>query len=128
MRLLAFSLVAMMSAAPALAQPGNPVGPVFEPKAVRAENFDVVFETKVSTMPMPTLPLLLGQTPDARWDAVVCNADKASTGAVKAEPSARWGHLAPGACTMFANTRMLDLSTVEADKDWTAKIYLRARK
>lgn len=128
MRLLAISLVAMMSAVPALAQPGNPTGPTFDAKGVRAENFDVVFESKVSTMPMPTLPLLLNQTADARWDAVVCNADKANGGAVKAEPTARWGHLAPGACTMFANTRALDLSTVEADKDWTAKIYLRARK
>ncbi len=128
MRLPVFFLLALISAAPALAQPGNPVGPSFDPKSVRAENFDVVYETKVTTMPMPTLAQLWNQVPEARWDAVVCNVGKASQGAVKAEPTARWGYLDPNTCTMFANLQRLDLTTVEADKDWTAKIYLRAHR
>ncbi len=128
MRLLALSLLVLMSAAPALAQPGNPVGPSFEPKSVRAENFDVVYETRVTTMPMPTLAQLWNQVADARWDAVICNVDKASKGAVKADPVARWGYLDPGVCTMFANIQRLDLTTVDADKDWTAKIFLRAHR
>lgn len=128
MRLLAFSLLALTCAGPAVAQPGNPVGPSFDPKSVRAENFDVVYETKVTTMPMPTLVQLWNQVPDARWDAVVCNVDKASKGAVKAEPTARWGYLDPNGCTMFANIKALDLTTVDADKAWTAKVYLRAHR
>lgn len=127
MRVLVASCVALI-AAPALAQPGNPVGPSFDPKAVRTENFDVVYETKVTTRPMPTLAQLWNQTPDARWDAVICNVDKANKGAVKAEPTARWGYLDPNVCTMFANISKLDLTTVDADKDWTARIFLRARK
>lgn len=129
MRLVAVSfMVAAMSVAPALAQPGNPVGPSFPIGAVRAENFDVVFDTKVTLDPMPTLPLLWNQVADARWDAVVCNTEKVSQGAVKAEPSARWGYLNPGMCTMFANIQKLDLATVDADKDWVAKVYLRAHR
>ncbi len=128
MRLLAGVLLAALTAAPALAQPGNPVGPSFGAGSVRADNFDVVFDMKVTLNPTPTIPLLWNQAADARWDVVVCNADKANKGAVKAEPSARWGYLDPGVCTMFANTPKLDLSTVEADKDWVAKIYLRAHR
>jgi hypothetical protein len=129
MRFLAGSvLVAMTVAAPALAQPGNPVGPSFPMGSVRAENFDVVFDTKVTLDPMPTLPLLWNQVADARWDAAVCNTEKANQGAVKAEPSARWGYLNPGMCTMFANIQKLDLATVDADKDWVAKVYLRAHR
>ena len=44
---------------------------------------------------------------------------------MKAEPTARWGYLDPNGCTMFANIHMLDLTTVDADKDWTAKVFLR---
>ena len=127
-RLLAGSLLIAMTAAPALAQPGNPIGPSFAMGSVRAENFDVVFDTKVTLDPMPTLPLLLNQVAEARWDAVVCNADKSNQGAVKAEPTARWGYLNPGVCTMFANIQKLDLSTVDADKEWVAKVYLRAHR
>jgi hypothetical protein len=128
MRLLALSLLAAICAAPVSAQPGNPVGPSFDPKSVRAENFDAVYETKVATMPMPTLAQLWNQVPEARWDAVICNVDMANKGAVKAEPTARWGYLDPNVCTMFANIQKLDLTTVDADKDWTAKIYLRAHR
>lgn len=127
-RLLAGSLLIAMAAGPALAQPGNPVGPSFASTSVRAENFDVVFDTRVTMNPMPTLPLLWNQVADARWDAVVCNTDKAEQGAVKAEPAARWGYLDPGVCTMFANIQKLDLSTVDADKEWVAKVYLRAHR
>lgn len=128
MRLLTVTFLAVMCAAPAMAQPGNPVGPSFEPKSVRAENFDVVYETKVTTMPMPTLAQLWNQVPEARWDAVICNVDKVNKGAVKAEPTARWGFLDPNVCTMFASIAKLDLTTVDADRDWTAKIYLRAHR
>lgn len=128
MRLLAGFLLAAFAAAPALAQPGNPVGPSFSAGSVRADNFDVVFDMKVTLNPTPTIPLLWNQVAEARWDVVVCNADKANKGAVKAEPTARWGYLDPGMCTMFANTPKLDLSTVDADKDWTAKVYLRAHR
>lgn len=124
-RLLAGSLLIAMAAAPAFAQPGNPVGPSFPKASVRETNFDVVFDVKVTLDPMPTLPVLWNQVADARWDVVVCNIDKAAQGAVKAEPSARWGYLNPGMCTMFANTHTLDLSTVDAAKDWDAKVYLR---
>jgi hypothetical protein len=129
MRFLAGSfLVAAMMAAPALAQPGNPVGPSFPVGSVRAENFDVAFEMTVTMSPVPTIPLLWNQVAEARWDVAVCNVDKKNQGAVKAEPSARWGYLDPGMCTMFANTPKLDLSNVDADKDWVAKIYLRAHR
>ncbi|MEQ1781625.1 MAG: hypothetical protein ABMA14_09710 [Hyphomonadaceae bacterium] len=128
MRLLAGSILVALAAAPALAQPGNPVGPSFSAAAVRADNFDVVFDMKVTLNPTPTIPLLWNQAADARWDVVVCNADKTNKGAVKAEASARWGYLDPGVCTMFANTPKLDLSTVDPDKDWVAKIYLRAHR
>ncbi len=125
-RLLAGSfLIAMATVSPALAQPGNPVGPSFAIGAVQENRFDVVFEVKVTLDPMPTLPLLWNQVADARWDIVICNTEKAAQGAVKAEPTARWGYLNPGMCTMFANTQKLDLSTVDADKDWVAKVYMR---
>ena len=128
MRVLAALFLVAMAAPPALAQPGNPVGPSFGSASVRAENFDVVFDTKVTMTPLPTLPLLWNQVEDARFDAVVCNTDKTAQGAVKAEPTARWGYLNPGVCTMFANIHKLDLSTVDADKDWVAKVYLRAHR
>ena len=72
--------------------------------------------------------MLWNQTADARWDGVVCNVGKANRGAVKVEPTARFGYLDLDTCTMFSNFRMLDLTTVDPDKEWTAKIYLRARK
>lgn len=128
-RLLAGSLlVAAMIAAPAQAQPGNPVSPAFPLGAVKTENFDVVYDMKVTLNPVPTIPLFWNQVADARWDVVVCNVDKTNKGAVKAEPTARWGYLDPGVCAMFANTPKLDVSTVEADRDWTAKVYLRAHR
>ena len=125
MHLLAGSLLIAMAASPALAQPGNPVGPSFPKASVQEARFDVVFDVKVTLDPMPTLPVLWNQVADARWDVVVCNIDKAAQGAVKAEPTARWGYLNPGMCTMFANTHTLDLATVDASRDWLAKVYLR---
>lgn len=126
MRLVVLSLLAAMTAAPVQAQHVGMIGPGFAPSSVRAENFDAVFEVKVNTL--PSIPVLWNQTADARWDAVICNVGKANKGAVKADPSARFGYLDPNVCTMFSNFHMLDLTTVDADKEWTAKVFLRARK
>lgn len=128
MRYLALSLVALgaASAPHALAQAVGMIGPAFPPSAVREQNFDAVFEVKVTTM--PSMPVLWNQTPEARWDAVVCNAGKAGRGAVKVEQTARWGYLDPGMCTMFSSFKDLELATVDADTEWTAKVHLRARR
>lgn len=128
MRFLALSLVALAaaSASPAMAQAVGMIGPAFPPSSVREQSFDAVFEVKVTAM--PSTPILWNQTPDARWDAVVCNAGKTGRGAVKVEATARWGYLDPGVCTMFSSIADLDLATVEADTEWTAKVFLRARR
>ena len=101
-------------------------GPCFAPASVKADNFDAVFEMKVNTL--PAIPVLWSQTADARWDGVICNVGKANRGAVKVEPTARFGYLDLNTCTMFSNFHMLDLTTVDPDKEWTARIFLRARK
>jgi hypothetical protein len=126
MRLLALPVLAILAAAPAAGQSVGMIGPSFKPTSVRAENFDVVFELEVNAL--PSIPVLWNQPLEARWDGVICNVGKANQGAVKADPTARYGYLDVNACTMFANFHTLDLTTVEADKQWTAKIYLRARK
>ena len=126
MRLLAFSLLALAMTVSAQAQTVGMIGPSFAPSAVKTDNFDAVFEVKVNTL--PSIPVLWNQTAEARWDGVVCNVGKANRGAVKVDPSARFGHLDLNTCTMFSNFRMLDLTTVDPDKEWTARIYLRARK
>lgn len=123
MRARAIFLFALM-AAPANAQQVGMIGPTLSPADVTAARFDAVFEVKVSAM--PSLPVLVNQTADARWDGVICNVDKANRGAVKVEPTARFGYLDPNVCTMFVSFQMLDLTTVEADKEWTARIFLRA--
>lgn len=123
MRGLAISLFALM-AFPAQAQQVGMIGPTLSPADVTAARFDAVFEVKVTAM--PSLPVLVNQTPDARWDGVICNVSKANRGAVKVEPTARFGYLDPNVCTMFANFHSLDLTTIEADKEWTAKVFLRA--
>ena len=114
----------VFAALPAAAQPVGMIGPRLAPAEVRAERFDATFEVRVTDM--PSTPVLWNQTPDARWDAVVCNVTPGATGAVKAEETARWGHLDASVCTMFANVAKLELSTVTADKSWTAKVFLRA--
>ena len=58
MRLLAGSLLIAMAASPALAQPGNPVGPSFPKPSLQEARFDVVLDVKVTLEPIPTLPLL----------------------------------------------------------------------
>jgi hypothetical protein len=121
---LAALLVPFLLAAPAMAQQVGVIGPKLKPGDVRAERFDVVFTETVSSL--PTTPVFWNQSPDARWDVVVCNTTAGVTGAVKAEPTARWGHLEADICTMFANVAKLDLSAVEGDKTWTARIFLRA--
>ena len=126
MRLLALSLLAVAAASSAHAQTLGMIGPSFAPSAVKADNFDTVFEVKVNTL--PSIPVLWNQTADARWDGVVCNVGKANKGAVKVEPTARFGYLDLDTCTMFSNFHMLDLTTVDPDREWTAKIFLRARK
>ncbi len=120
--IFAFALMAL----PANAQQVGMIGPTLSPNDVSAARFDAVFEVKVTAL--PSLPILVNQTPDARWDGVICNVSKASRGAVKVEPTARYGYLDPNVCTMFANFRKLDLTTIEADKEWTAKIFLRAHQ
>lgn len=124
MRLNLFVLATILLASTAVAQPVGMIGPSLSMKDVRAERFDVVFEAPVSDM--PSTPVLLNQTPDARWDVVVCNITAGATGAVKVEEGARWGYLDTNVCTMFANVAKLDISTVDAAKPWTARVFLRA--
>ena len=126
MRLLALSLLTIAVAAPVQAQTVGMIGPSFAPSSVQAGNFDVIFEVKVNTL--PSIPVLWNQTAEARWDGVVCNVGKANQGAVKVDPKARFGYLDLNTCTIFSNFHMLDLTTVDPDKEWTAKIFLRARK
>jgi hypothetical protein len=123
MRVLAIPALVLM-ALPAVAQPVGMIGPRLTVGEVRAERFDTTFEVKVADL--PNTPVLWNQTPDARWDAVVCNVTTGATGSVKAEETARWGYLDTNVCTMFANIAKLELSTVTADKPWTAKVFLRA--
>ncbi|RYG32643.1 MAG: hypothetical protein EON93_10880 [Burkholderiales bacterium] len=126
MRLLTVSLLAAAMAFSAHAQTLGMIGPSFAPSSVKADNFDAVFDVKVNTL--PSIPVLWNQTADARWDGVVCNVGKENRGAVKVEPTARFGYLDLNTCTMFSNFHMLDLTTVDPDKEWTARVYLRARK
>ena len=119
-------MIALAMAAPSQAQTLGMIGPSFAPSSVKTDNFDAVFEVKVNTL--PSIPVLWNQTAEARWYGVVCNVGKANRGAVKVDPSAHFGYLDINTCTMFSNFRMLDLTTVDPDKEWTARVYLRARK
>ena len=121
---LGFGALGTLGALPAAAQPVGMIGPRLNIADVRADRFDVIFDAKVSDM--PSTPVLWNQSPDARWDAVVCNITNGATGAVKAEENARWGYLDTNVCTMFANIAKLEISTVDAAKPWTAKVFLRA--
>ena len=125
MRFLAVSAL-LLAALPASAQPVGMIGPQLTLSDVRADRFDAAFEVKVGDM--PATPVLWNQSPAARWDVVVCNITAGAQGSVKAEAAARWGYLDTNVCTMFANVAKLDLSTVTADKPWTAKVYLRAHQ
>ena len=51
MRLLALSLLTLAFAAPVQAQTVGLIGPSFAPSSVKADNFDVVYEIKVNTLP-----------------------------------------------------------------------------
>jgi hypothetical protein len=126
MRLLAPLILVAMLLAPAQAQTPPSIGPSFIEKAVNAPTFDAAFNVKVTMV--PAVNLLLGQMPDARFDAVVCNADASGEGWVKVNPTARWGVLKGGDCTMFANFSQLNLAPVDAEHLWTAKVYLRAKR
>jgi hypothetical protein len=124
MRLVAPLLLAAMLSAPAWAQVPPSVGPNFNEKSVNADKFDAVFLVKVTMA--PATELLLGQAPDARFDAVVCNIDNAGEGWVKVNPTARTGVLKAGECTMFANFGHMTLTPVDIERQWTAKVFLRA--
>jgi hypothetical protein len=121
------ALLAVLVGGPAQAQIPPPlIGPILSEKSVNASAFDAAFEVQVTLV--PAAPLLLGQTPDARFDAVVCNASASGAGWAKVDPKARWGVLEPGQCTMFSNFGQLDLTTPGDNREWTAKVFLRARK
>ncbi|MDP3738956.1 MAG: hypothetical protein Q8R02_16300 [Hyphomonadaceae bacterium] len=124
MRLVAPLLLVAMLSAPAWAQVPPSIGPTFTEKAVNADEFDAVFNVKVTMA--PTTELLLGQTPDARFDAVVCNIDATGEGWVKVNPTARTGVLKAGECTMFANFGRMSLTPIDIEHQWTAKVFLRA--
>ncbi|MDP3492926.1 MAG: hypothetical protein Q8R82_07415 [Hyphomonadaceae bacterium] len=102
------------------------IGPSFKESAVSADRFDAVFNVPVTTF--PAVALLLGQTADARFDAVVCNVSGEVPGWVKADPAARWGVLDPGQCTMFANFADLQLTTAGSQMEWTVKVFLRSHR
>jgi hypothetical protein len=127
MRLIVPIVLAAMLAAPAVAQvPPPTIAPSFTEKAVNAANFDTVFTLKVTMV--PNADLLLGQTPEARFDAVVCNTDASGEGWVKVEPTARTGILKAGECTMFANFAHMSLTPLDIEHSWTARIFLRAKR
>jgi len=130
MRMTSALVLAVALAAPVSAQTYSSaaptIGPILSEKAVNTNAFDAAFDVKVSLA--PAVPLLRGQTADARFDAVVCNTNPSGVGWVKADPKARWGVLEPGQCTMFANFSQLDLTTPGDNQEWTAKVFLRARK
>jgi len=129
MRIAALLLMSAIAAGAAHAQPAGAIGPSFAPASIKPDNFDTVFDVKVTTT--PAVVVLRNQTAEARWDAVVCNPQVAKVtarGAVRVDPTARWGYLDPGPCTMFTNFRNLDLATVEADEAWTARVYLRSHR
>lgn len=102
------------------------IGPSFAESAVNASRFDAVFNMRVTLV--PAVPLLLGQTPEARFDGVICNASGEGDGWVKANANARFGVLKPGFCTMFSNFADLQLTMPGSNTEWTAKVFLRARR
>lgn len=126
MRSLQVVFLGLTLAAPAFGQMPPTIGPRFAESAINRALFDATFEMRVVLI--PAAPLFIGQTSDARFDVVVCNANTAGSGWVKAEKTARFGVLEPGECTMFANVTNLDLTTPADNSEWTAKVYLRARR
>lgn len=102
------------------------IGPSFSESAINASRFDAVFNMRVTLV--PAVPLLIGQAPEARFDAVICNANSEGDGWVKANADARFGVLKPGGCTMFANFEHLQLTTPGSNAEWAARVFLRARK
>lgn len=102
------------------------IGPSFAEAAVNADKFDAVFNVRVTTV--PAVPLLRGQPSGARFDAVVCNVDREAPGWIKADSAERWGVLEPSQCTMFSNFADLNLTTSGSNLEWSAKVFLRARR
>lgn len=126
MRLTALLLLAAALTAPAQAQTPPSIGPNFREQAVNPGSFDAVFSIKATMA--PTTDVLLGQTAQARFDAVVCNIDVAGEGWVRVEPTpkdSRTGVLKAGECTMFANFQRMALTPVDVRSEWTAKVFLR---
>ena len=117
----------LLTLAPASAQVPPSIGPSFTEKAINVANFDLSFDVNVTAV--PAVALLRNQPPQARFDAAICNATTNGPGWVKATSEARWGILKPGECTLFSNFSQLDLTTPgTGEGDWTAKVYLRARR
>lgn len=102
------------------------IGPNFSEAAVNADKFDAVFNVQVTTG--PAVPLLGGQSVSASFEAVVCNLGSDAPGWVKVNPSARWGVLEPGQCTMYSNFFDLQLTTSGSNLEWSAKIFLRSHR
>lgn len=127
MRMLPLFLLAGLVAAPVHAQSATQqffVGPSFAPSSIQKDKFDAVFQVKVD---MAGVPVLRHQSPDARYDAAVCNIGKIRGGARVNIGADRWSLLDPGMCTMFANLSQLELTPMETG-DWTAEVYLRAHR
>jgi hypothetical protein len=126
MRLTAPLLLGVLLAAPAPAQTPPSIGPNFRLQDVRAENFDAVFNTRVTMT--PATDLLLGQSVQARFDAVVCNVNPDGEGWVRVSPTTegtRTGVLKAGECTMFANFQKMALTPVDIRSEWVARVFLR---
>jgi len=129
MRLTAPILFAALFATPALAQTPPSIGPNFQLQEVRPENFDAVFNVKVTMN--PATDLLLGQAAQARFDAVVCNVNPDGEGWVRVGPTpegTRTGVLRAGECTMFANFQKMSLTPVDIRSEWTARVFLRSAR
>ncbi|HEX5007732.1 MAG TPA: hypothetical protein VFV70_11500 [Hyphomonadaceae bacterium] len=129
MRLTAPLLLAALLPTPALAQTPPSIGPNFRLQEVRAENFDAVFNTKVTMT--PATDLLLGQPAQARFDAVICNVDMAGEGWVRVSPrpeGTRTGTLKAGECTLFAGFQKMALTPVDIRSEWTARVFLRSAR
>ena len=129
MRLTAPLFLAALLSVPAFAQTPPSIGPNLKAQEVHAENFDAVFNVRVTMN--PATDLLLGQTAQARFDAAVCNVDAARDGWVKVSPTpegTRTGVLKAGECTMFANFQKMSLTPVDISSEWTARVFLRSAR
>lgn len=123
-RVLLSELVIAALTTPAHGQQAGPTSPSFAANTAHAENFDVEFDIAVPTW--PTSPQLRNQTEDTRFDAR--NNDVSEKGAVRVDAQGRWGYLDLGVCTLFVNFNQVDLSRSDGKYEWSAKVYLPARR